>query len=115
MQLCTISSLSPPGARETTGVGARRSKSAKGSGVKRTSGNRGWDGGRVACLWLAAACLLGAEGPLASGKRALAAGRYEEAARFLEQARHGPAGCEGSFYLGLTRYRLKQLDAAIVE
>src|SRR5438445_6743514 len=63
-----------------------------------------------------AGCLLATAADFLSlGKRALAASEYEEAARFLEKARDGSRSCEASYYLGLARYRLKQLDRAIIE
>ncbi|MDQ6663186.1 MAG: tetratricopeptide repeat protein [Acidobacteriota bacterium] len=49
------------------------------------------------------------------GKTALASGRYKDAVRLLEQGPDSSRPCEASFYLGLARYRLKQLDRAIVE
>src|SRR5438876_793475 len=70
----------------------------------------------VVCFCIVVGCLLAtAEDFLSQGKRALAAGKYEEAARFLEIARDRSEGCEASYYLGLARYRLNQLDRAIIE
>lgn len=69
-----------------------------------------------ACATLLMASLLSAAGDrIAEGKAALMAGRYREAVRLLEHAPDGSPGCEGSYYLGLARYRLKQLDRAIVD
>ncbi len=51
---------------------------------------------------------------LAAGKQAFASGAYEESAQLLSTVKDPPGLCEASFYLGLSRYRLKQLDEAIV-
>ncbi|MEP6537256.1 MAG: tetratricopeptide repeat protein [Bryobacteraceae bacterium] len=71
--------------------------------------------GRLFCCCLAAASLLnGADDRLSAGKTALAAGKFEEAVRLLQQDQADSARCEVSFYLGLARYRLRQLDQAII-
>ncbi|MDQ6707530.1 MAG: tetratricopeptide repeat protein [Acidobacteriota bacterium] len=64
---------------------------------------------------LAVYFLHAADSRLADGKRAFAAGRYEDAARLLGQARDDPGACEAAFYRGLAHYRLKQLDQAIID
>jgi len=70
----------------------------------------------VVCFCTVVGCLLATAGDfLSQGKRALAAGKYEEAARLLEIARDRSEGCEASYYLGLARYRLRHLDQAIIE
>jgi tetratricopeptide (TPR) repeat protein len=55
-----------------------------------------------------------AEGALSKAKRAFDAQRYAEAAQLFEAARQREPACEISFYLGLTRYRLHEVDAALV-
>src|SRR5712671_2539800 len=70
----------------------------------------------VVCFCMVVGCLLATAGDfLSQGKRALAAGKYAEAARLLEIARDRSEGCEASYYLGLARYRLTHLDQAIIE
>src|SRR5579863_2888268 len=41
-------------------------------------------------------------------------GDYAQAIKLLEEARANSADCKISFYIGLSRYRLHQLDDAIV-
>ncbi len=69
----------------------------------------------LCCGVLALGLLQAAENGLAEGKRAFAAGRYQDAIHSLSQARDGPGGCEAAFYLGMAHYRLKQLDQAIID
>jgi tetratricopeptide (TPR) repeat protein len=51
---------------------------------------------------------------LADGKRAFASGEYRQAVQLLSGVSDPQAVCEASFYLGLSHYRLKQMDQAIV-
>ena len=51
---------------------------------------------------------------LDEAKRKFDAGEYASAARLFEQAREGSQRCDTLFYLGLARYRLKQVDAALI-
>jgi tetratricopeptide (TPR) repeat protein len=65
---------------------------------------------------LAAGALWGAAEDLVSqGKRAFDGQRYSEAVQLFERARAVSSSCDVLFYLGLTRYRLKQIDNAIVD
>src|SRR5205085_7741720 len=48
------------------------------------------------------------------GKRAFDAGQYAVAARLFEKAHRESPSCDILLYLGLARYRLKQLDAALI-
>jgi protein O-GlcNAc transferase len=70
----------------------------------------------AALLCLASICLAlpGDDQIFARGKRAFASGDFSRAAFLLEQVQRGPNQCEASFYAGLARHRLKQIDAAIV-
>ncbi|HYZ84431.1 MAG TPA: tetratricopeptide repeat protein [Bryobacteraceae bacterium] len=52
--------------------------------------------------------------PLPEGKQAFASGAYQDAVQLLSRVTDPPGVCEASFYLGLSRYRLKQIDEAIV-
>jgi tetratricopeptide (TPR) repeat protein len=64
----------------------------------------------------AAGALRGAADDLVSqGKRAFDGQRYSEAVQLFERARAVSNSCDVLFYLGLTRYRLKQIDNAIVD
>jgi len=47
-------------------------------------------------------------------KRAFDAQQYAEAARLFDEARQQDPACEISFYLGITRYRLHQVDPALI-
>lgn len=67
------------------------------------------------CCVFTALILSAADDRVIEGREALAAGRYQEAIRLLEQARDGSSQCEASFYLGLARYRLTQVDQAIID
>ena len=51
---------------------------------------------------------------LEEAKRAFDKGDYGAAERLFEQARLTSPGCDIHFYLGLTQYRLKQPDAALI-
>src|SRR6266567_4420585 len=51
---------------------------------------------------------------LEQAKRTFDQGDYAAAARLFEQARLASPGCDILFYLGLTQYRLKQPDAALI-
>ncbi len=51
---------------------------------------------------------------LDQAKRAFDVRRYSEAARLFEQARQQDPACEIPFYLGLARYRLHQVDPALI-
>jgi len=51
---------------------------------------------------------------LDQAKRAFEAQQYAEAARLFEEARQQDPACEISFYLGITRYRLHQVDSALI-
>jgi len=82
--------------------------------VKRN--RRIWRCSSVLCYGVTIAVLLqAAQDHVAEAKTALAAGRYQEVIQLLEQERDGSARCEVSFYLGLARYRLRQLDQAIID
>ncbi len=52
---------------------------------------------------------------LEQGGQAFNRGDYARAIELLQQARAGSADCKIPFYLGLSRYRLHQLDGAIVD
>lgn len=52
--------------------------------------------------------------PLEQARRAFDAQRYAEAAQLFEAARRRDPACDISFYLGLARYRLHQVDAALI-
>jgi len=68
--------------------------------------------GLASCvLWFS---LGAAQNVVEEGKRAFDAGNYTEAVRLFEKAQQSSARCEIFFYLGLARYRLKQLDRAII-
>jgi len=51
---------------------------------------------------------------LERAQRAFDAQRYAEAAQLFEAARQRDPACNLSFYLGLARYRLHQVDAALI-
>jgi tetratricopeptide (TPR) repeat protein len=51
---------------------------------------------------------------LEQAERAFDAGKYAEAARLFEKAQQESANCEALFGLGLARYRLKQVDSAVI-
>src|SRR4051812_32850704 len=51
---------------------------------------------------------------LEEGKRAFDGGNYAAAAESFEQARRLSTDCNILFYLGLARYRLKQVDSALI-
>ena len=68
------------------------------------------------CCCVATAFVLNAaDDRLSQGKTALAADKFEDAVRLLEQERTVSARCEISFYLGLAHYRLQQLDQAVID
>src|SRR5213594_3074114 len=77
-----------------------------------------WPGSRsklLFCCWALWVHVAAAPDDLvAEGKRAFDAGHFGEAARLFEKARESSSRCDIPFYLGLARYRLKQLDAAII-
>lgn len=52
---------------------------------------------------------------LAAAGQAFNRGDYSQAIRLLEEARTSSKDCEIPFYIGLSQYRLRQLDHAIVE
>lgn len=52
--------------------------------------------------------------PLDQAKRAFDRADYATAARLFEQAQKASPNCEIRFFLGLTRYRLKQPDEALI-
>ena len=51
---------------------------------------------------------------LDDAKRAFDAGKYAEAARLFEKAQQESPDCEACFGLGVSRYRLQQVDAALI-
>lgn len=51
---------------------------------------------------------------LDEAKRAFDSERYADAARLFDKARRQSTACEIPFYLGLARYRLHQVDAALI-
>src|SRR5688500_237107 len=51
---------------------------------------------------------------LEQAKRAFDAGNYAAAAQLFEKAHQESPRCDTPFYLGLARYRLKELDAALI-
>ena len=51
---------------------------------------------------------------LEDAKRAFDAGNYELAASLFEKAHQQSSRCDILFFLGLTRYRLRQMDAALI-
>jgi tetratricopeptide (TPR) repeat protein len=51
---------------------------------------------------------------LEEAKRAFDAGNYAAAAQLFEKAHEASPRCDIPFYLGLARYRLKQLDPALI-
>jgi len=55
-----------------------------------------------------------AQSSLEQAKRAFDAQRYADAERLFEAARQSEPACDIAFYLGLTRYRLHHLDAALI-
>ena len=65
-------------------------------------------------LFFSASLLYGAD-LLTEGGRAFDRGDYREAIRLLEAARSQSSDCRISFYLGLSHYRLQQLDEAIID
>jgi tetratricopeptide (TPR) repeat protein len=66
---------------------------------------------RVIALGLV--CLVAAGQTLDEAKRDFNAGKYPEAARLFEKAQQSGI-CEASFGLGLSRYRLRQIDTALI-
>ena len=66
------------------------------------------------CCVVAARLLNGADDRISRAKTALAAGKYEDVVNLLEQEQDTPDRCEATFYLGLARYHLKQLEQAII-
>jgi tetratricopeptide (TPR) repeat protein len=72
---------------------------------------------RFAAAWILVIVLRGqtqVAGPLDRAQRAFDAQRYAEAAELFETARQRDPACNISFYLGLARYRLHQVDAALI-
>src|SRR6266849_2725159 len=69
---------------------------------------------RLRILTLALAASLAWCQALDQAKRAFDKGDYADAARLFEQAHQESPNCEVLFFLGLTRYRLKQPDAALI-
>ncbi len=67
------------------------------------------------CCLAAGHLLNAANDRISQAKTALAAGKYEDVVRLLEQERDTPDRCEASFYLGLARYQMKQLEQAIID
>ena len=51
---------------------------------------------------------------LDQAKREFETGNYAKAAQLLESASKEPHACEALFYLGAARYRLKQIDPALI-
>src|SRR5690349_21738371 len=51
---------------------------------------------------------------LEQGKRAFDAGNYNEAARLFEKAHQSSPRCDILFFLGMARYRLNQVDDALI-
>jgi len=51
---------------------------------------------------------------LESAQRAFDAGQYAAAADLFEQANRSSPNCRNTFYLGLSRYHLRQFDAALI-
>jgi tetratricopeptide (TPR) repeat protein len=51
---------------------------------------------------------------LERGMRAFDRGDYGEAARLFEEAHRSSTRCDISFFLGMARYRLRQMDAALI-
>src|SRR3982074_3095287 len=72
-------------------------------------------GSLLCCCVVVALLLNAAQDRISEGNTALAAGRYQDAVRLLEQERDSSSRCDVYFYLGLARYRLKQLDQAIID
>ncbi len=65
---------------------------------------------------LAAAILAWADqDPVSAGKRAFDEGKYTEAIRLLQAVPAGANACEVHFITGLARYRLRQLDQALID
>jgi tetratricopeptide (TPR) repeat protein len=52
---------------------------------------------------------------LEQAERAFDAGKYADAARLFEKAQQESPNCESRFGLGLSRYRLQQIDAALID
>ena len=73
-----------------------------------------WPKLSVHCL-MAGAALAQSDATLEQAKRAFDARKYEEAARLFEAARASGAGCEVALYGGMARYRLHQIDTALIE
>jgi tetratricopeptide (TPR) repeat protein len=69
-------------------------------------------GGVLACL--AHAQTLDHAQTLERAERAFDAGHYAEAASLFEKAHQESPACESLFGLGMARYRLKQVDAALI-
>ena len=61
----------------------------------------------------ALACLAWGQ-TLEQAERAFDAGNYAEAARLFEKAHQASPRCDILFFLGMARYRLKQVDAALI-
>jgi len=68
----------------------------------------------LATIVVAGAALGQTSGGLEQAKRAFDAGRYAEAERLFESAHAQRNGCEVSLYIGLARYRMREMEAALV-
>jgi tetratricopeptide (TPR) repeat protein len=64
--------------------------------------------------FLAVAALLAGEQALEEAKRAFDAGNYARAVLLFQQAQESSHRCDIPFYLGLARYRLRQIDEALI-
>src|SRR5690242_6925491 len=69
----------------------------------------------VISLLLAIAATAQDQDLIKSAADAFNSGNYEKAIQLLEQVRTRSGNCEILFYLGLSRYRLRELDPAIVD
>lgn len=52
---------------------------------------------------------------LSAGKLLLTAGNYQKAVQLLSSIRESKQQCEATYYLGIARYRLHQLEQAVVD
>jgi tetratricopeptide (TPR) repeat protein len=68
----------------------------------------------AAALTVFAASAQTSSAPLDPARRAFNAGRFAEAARLFENARTRDKACEIPLYLGMARYRLHQVDDALI-